>query len=82
MLMHQQKIMLALQRMKESIHQQEYAAMADHQRMRDHGAKGQGEYDDDLSMYGDDLKNQGFGGSESKKRRGVSLYPDAKNSGL
>jgi hypothetical protein len=74
MLMHGQKIMMALQRMKETIHQQEYAAQAD-LRMRDHGPKGPGDYDDDMSMYGDDMKNQGFGGSESKKRRGVCRYP-------
>lgn len=71
--MHQQKIMHALQRMKETIHQQEYAAIAD-QRLRDHGGKNLGDYDDDISMYGDDMKSQGYGGSESKKRRGVCLH--------
>lgn len=70
-MMQAQKISQALQRMRETIHQQEYAALAD-QRMRDHGPKNP-DYDDEMSIYGDDLKNHGF--PESKKRRGVRFLP-------
>jgi hypothetical protein len=42
------------------------------QYMRDQGARGPGSYDEEMSMYGDDMKNHGFG-SEGKKRRGVCL---------
>lgn len=72
MLNHTQKVVDALQWMKETIHQQQYAEMAD-RRMREQGGK---DYDpDEMSMYGDDMKSQGFGGSESKKRRGVRSLP-------
>ena len=74
MLMHGQKIMMALQRMRENIHEQEYAAQAD-LRLRDNGTKVPGDYEDEMSIYGDDMKDQGFGGSESKKRRGVCRSP-------
>src|SRR6202030_180694 len=38
------------------------------------GGKGQGDYEmDDGGMYSEDMKNQAFGGSDAKKRRGVSL---------
>ncbi|KAL3422599.1 GATA zinc finger domain-containing protein 10 [Phlyctema vagabunda] len=71
MMAHNQKIQGALQWMKETIYQQEHA-LAD-QRMREQGGK---DYDaDDMSIYGDDMKSQGFGGSESKKRRGRAAHP-------
>lgn len=74
MLAHNQKIHTALQWMKDTIFQQEHAAMAD-QRMREQGGK---DYDgDEMSMYGDELKTQGFSGSESKKRRGVCFKSSA-----
>jgi hypothetical protein len=38
--------------------------------MREQGSRGPGSYDEEMSMYGDDLKNHGFG-AEGKKRRGV-----------
>jgi len=69
MLDKQHKIFGALDRMKQSILQQEHAAMVD-LRMREHGGKAHGDYDAEMSMYDDD-KNQGYGGSEGKKRRGV-----------
>ena len=72
MMAHQGKILFALQRMKEIIQQQEHALMD--QRMREQGGRGPGEYDDDMSMYGDDGKNQGFGASDGKKRRGVRSH--------
>lgn len=61
------KITQALHRMRETIHQQEYAAIAD-ARMRDSGPKGP-DYDDEMSIYGEDMKGHGY--PESKKRRGV-----------
>jgi hypothetical protein len=70
--MHGTRIMQSLQRMKETIHQQQYAAAADQHR-RDHGMKGP-DYDDEMSIYGDDPKNQAYGAPESKKRRGVSSF--------
>ena len=72
MMVHQGKILFALQRMKEIIQQQEHALMD--QRMREQGGRVPGEYDDDMSMYGDDMKNQGFGASDGKKRRGVCSH--------
>lgn len=72
MIAHTQKIAGALHWMKETIFQQENAAIAD-QRMREQGGK---EYDpDESSLYGDDVKSQGFGTSESKKRRGRAAHP-------
>jgi len=44
--------------------------MEETQYMREQGARGPGSYDDEMSMYGDDMKNHGFG-AEGKKRRGV-----------
>ncbi|KAF4628237.1 hypothetical protein G7Y89_g9919 [Cudoniella acicularis] len=74
MLQHQDKIRLYLEKMRDMISQQhEHVAMMD-QHMREHGGKGPGFYDDEMSMYGEDLKNQGYGGPESKKRRGVCAY--------
>lgn len=71
MLQHQEKIRLYLEKMRDMISQQhEHVAMMD-QHMRDHGGKAPGYYDEEMAMYGDDLKNQGYGGPESKKRRGV-----------
>lgn len=71
MLLQAQKLTQCLHRMRETIHQQEYAAMND-QRMRDHGPKNP-DYDDEMSMYGEELKGHGY--PESKKRRGV-CYPE------
>jgi len=69
------KIQHALERMKETIHQQQYAVAADMQQ-RHHGGKRPADYDDEMSMYGEDnMKNQIFGPSESKKRRGRAAPP-------
>jgi hypothetical protein len=72
MILQQEKIQEALHRMRETIYQQEHA-MAD-QRMREQG-KGTDYDPDDLSIYGDDMKGQGFGGSDGKKRRGRAAPP-------
>ena len=73
MIAHQDKIRMYLEKMRDMISQQhEHVAMMD-QHMREHGGKGS-YYDDEMSMYGDDLKNQGYGGPENKKRRGVCAY--------
>jgi hypothetical protein len=69
MLEHSEKIALSVRRMQDTILEQKHA-MAD-QRLRDQGVKTIGEYDDDVSIYGDERQSQGFGGSEGKKRRGV-----------
>ena len=63
-----QRMMEALLRMKDVIHDQEYAS---EQRKREYAGKQQGGYDDEMSICGDDMKNQGFGGLDGKKRRGV-----------
>lgn len=74
MLQHQDKIRVYLEKMRDMISQQnEHAAMMD-QHMREQGGKGPGYYDNEMSVYGDDLKSQGFGGPESRKRRGVRAY--------
>jgi hypothetical protein len=72
MMRQQQRISDCLQRMRDMIEAQEHAAQQD-QRMRDLGARGPGAYDDEMSMYGDGMKNQIFGGSDAKKRRGVRI---------
>jgi hypothetical protein len=67
-MLHQAQVIVStLLRMKEMVHEQEQTMMAD-QRMREQGGR-PGAYDDEMSMYGEDMKNQGYG--ESKKRRGV-----------
>ena len=73
MIEYGEAIMVALARMKDMILQQEHAAMVD-QRLREQGGK-EGEYDEDMTMYGDDLNKQGFGTSDGKKRRGVRATP-------
>jgi hypothetical protein len=73
MLEHAEKMTVSIRRMQETILAQKHAA-AD-QRMREQGAKVVGEYEDDISMYGDDRQIQGFGGAEGKKRRGVCEGP-------
>lgn len=74
MLAHQSKIAFALQRIRDTVYEQEHV-LAD-QQAREHGAKNMSDYDmDDGGMYGDDLKNQGYGGSDAKKRsRGVRMF--------
>lgn len=75
MLQKQDQIRLCLEKMRDLISQQhEHVAMMD-QHMREHGGKGPGYYDDEMSMYGDEMKSQGFGGPESKKRRGRAAPP-------
>ena len=74
MLAHHNKIAYALQRIRDTVYEQQHV-LAD-QQAREHGGKNPGDYDmDDASMYGDDLKNQGYGGSDAKKRsRGVRIF--------
>jgi len=69
MIERQETIRGCLASMKKIIEDQQHAAAADRQN-RERGIKGPGDYDDEMSMYGDDMKNHGFG-SEGKKRRGV-----------
>jgi hypothetical protein len=69
MLDHAEKMTISIRRMQETILAQKHAA-AD-QRMREQGAKAMGEYDDDVSMYGDERPGQVFSGPEGKKRKGV-----------
>ena len=72
MIEHGETIILSLTRMKEMIMQQEIH-MID-QRIREQGGKG-GDYDEDMTMYGDDMNKHGFGNSEGKKqRRGVRSH--------
>lgn len=68
MMKHQFRICGALQRMQAIIQEQ---ATID-QRLQEQGNR-PGEYEDEMSMYGDDMKNHGYT-SEGKKRRGVSNF--------
>lgn len=73
MIEHGEAIMVSLTRMKDMIMTQQEIHMMD-QRMREQGGKG-GEYDDDMTMYGDNMDKLGFGNSECKKqRRGVRSH--------
>lgn len=67
MIRHNEAMARDLQEMKAMIYEQ--AQHTAHQRMREQGGRGPGDYDDD-GMY-DDMKSHGGYGSESKKRRGV-----------
>lgn len=73
MIERQETIRGCLASMKKIIEDQQHAAAADRQN-RERGIKGPGDYDDEMSMYGDDMKNHGFG-SEGKKRRGRAAPP-------
>lgn len=69
---HQEKIFTCLEAMTRIINEaqeQSDRAMME-QQSQGHGGR-PGDYDDEMSMYGDDMKNNGFT-SEGKKRRGVS----------
>ncbi len=69
MIRHQTKLAEGLQQMKAMIYEQA-AQNSAHQRLREQGLRGPGEYEDEMGMYGDDMKNHGYG-PEGKKRRGV-----------
>ena len=69
MLRNSEKISNSLNEMQIMIEQQQAEVAAD-RRNREQGLKGSSEYDDEMSMYGDDLKGSGYG-AEGKKRRGV-----------
>lgn len=70
MLVHAQVVLESIHRMKNAMHDQEHALSE--QRMREHWGKGGGDYDDE-SIHGEDMRNGGYGGGDSKKRRGVRL---------
>ena len=69
MIASQAKIGDCLKRMQHMILQQQ-KDIEESQNLRYEGARGPGSYDEEMSMYGDDMKNHGFG-VEGKKRRGV-----------
>ncbi|KAG4412836.1 hypothetical protein IFR04_014020 [Cadophora malorum] len=71
MIRHNESITNYLQEMKAMIYEQ--AQHTAHQRMREQGGRGPGEYDDD-GMY-DEMKGHGGYGPESKKRRGRAAPP-------
>lgn len=73
MMKYQERILVALQRMQSIISEQ---ASID-QRLRDQSSRAGGDYEDEMSIYGDDLKNHGYT-SEGKKRRGVCSFSSAK----
>lgn len=75
MLQTQDRIHVHLERLRDLIAQQNEYANMDHHRMREAAGKGSGFFDDEMSMYGDDMKNQAYGGPESKKRRGRAAPP-------
>jgi len=75
MMAHGEMLMNSLERLREMITQQE-VHLRD-QRIRDQGGKG-GDYDEEMTMYGDGMDKHGFGGSAGKKqRRGVRPKPFA-----
>jgi len=79
MIRHNESITNYLQEMKAMIYEQ--AQHTAHQRMREQGGRGPGEYDDD-GMY-DEMKGHGGYGPESKKRRGVGpnhIFSSQENS--
>lgn len=67
-----QIVMNSLVRARDIMKDQEYAASEES--LRQQGGQKQADYDEEMSIYGDDsMKNgQGFNGEQSKKRRGVS----------
>lgn len=70
MMVLQSKISTALSRIRETVLEQQHV-LAD-QHAREQSCKAQGDYDvDEGSMYSEDMKNQGYVGSDAKKRRGV-----------
>ncbi|KAH7351230.1 hypothetical protein BKA65DRAFT_583563 [Rhexocercosporidium sp. MPI-PUGE-AT-0058] len=71
MIRHNEAMARDLQEMKAMIFEQ--AQHTAHQRMREQGGRGPGDYDED-GMY-DDMKSHGGYGSESKKRRGRAAPP-------
>ncbi|KAG9230967.1 hypothetical protein BJ875DRAFT_342507, partial [Amylocarpus encephaloides] len=74
MIDHLDNIRKYLEKMKSMISQQHaHAAMVD-QHMRENGGK-RPYYDDEMSMYGEDLKSQGYGGPDNRKRRGRAVPP-------
>ncbi|KAK0103945.1 hypothetical protein ONS96_005051 [Cadophora gregata f. sp. sojae] len=71
MIRHNESITNLLQEMKAMIYEQ--AQHTAHQRMREQGGRGPGDYDED-GMY-DDMKSHNGYGPESKKRRGRAAPP-------
>jgi hypothetical protein len=70
MIEYGEAMMQSLTRMKDMITQQEFHTMD--QRMREQGGKG--DYEDDMTMYGEGMDKHAFASSEGKKqRRGVCL---------
>jgi hypothetical protein len=66
-MLHQANLIVqSISRINDMVQEQEQMVMAD-QRMREQAGR-PGPYDDEGSIYGDDMKTHGF---ESKKRRGV-----------
>ncbi len=66
---HHAKIGTALESMQRIIDEQQQSVQ---HRIQNQGVRMPGDYEDEMSMYGDDMKNHGYS-SEGKKRRGVGL---------
>lgn len=72
MMVLQSKISTALSRLRETVLDQQHV-LAD-QHAREQSCKAQGDFEpDDGSMYSEDMKGQGYVGSDAKKRRGVRV---------
>lgn len=68
--LHAKKLLESMTNLKNMVYEQEQA-MLENQRMREQGAR-PGTYEDEVSMYGDEMKAHGGYGDGNKKRRGVS----------
>lgn len=73
MLNRQAKIQSSLERLREMIKVNQ-DQMREDQHLREQRGKGISYYDDEMSMYGDDMKAYGYG-PEGKKRRGRAAPP-------
>jgi len=80
MILNHDRITHSLQRLKLIVYEQRHL-LADHQ-LREQGGKAPRDYDDNQNMYDEDPRNSNFGGSDGKKRRGVSDYVLAKGCHL
>lgn len=68
----QKKISESLLWIKRAIKEQN--DFVEEQRLREHNGKRAANYDEEMNMYDEGRETQGFGGLESKKRRGVCFH--------
>lgn len=71
MIAQQERLARALQHIKKGVLDQMHVRADQHAREQS-GKMTSEDYPEEGSMYGDDMKSQGYGSSDAKKRRGVS----------